>query len=276
MLARTTAAALVLAAAACAGEEPPPAPPPPAAVAAPGGMWVVTDAYPVAASYRDTPVVPGLRLRLDADEVTDALGRTCERPSWRSPGPMTAGEFLGGPARGAEFPELARPVQVAQAMCGDEAFGSYAQWPDGCLLSRQAGAMLRLERAETVRVPLPVAAMPVPMAAPVPLTPPASSPPAGGPPAAEAPPARPAAEGQPLQPVYLASYGSEKTAEKGWRTLSTRFPALAGLKPLMKPVDLGAKGRFVRLFAQAAPADAKTLCGKLRRALPDCGASGRD
>ncbi|MEM1381807.1 MAG: hypothetical protein AAGH41_14390 [Pseudomonadota bacterium] len=67
--------------------------------------------------------------------------------------------------------------------------------------------------------------------------------------------------------VHLASYYSDADALRGWRILSDRHPgALDALEPILRSVDLGERGQFVRLLAGplSSAADADDLCATLR------------
>ncbi|CAA7611614.1 TolC family protein [Magnetospirillum sp. UT-4] len=124
--------------------------------------------------------------------------------------------------------------------------------------------------ATVVEMPAPAPPAPPPMA----LIPQAAlEPPPMPEPAIIQPPPVPAA---PRQLVYLASYRDEARAAQVWADLRQRNPALSG-EPMMKPVELGSRGRFVRLFATAADAaEATRICAQLAPAAPDCGAKGRE
>jgi hypothetical protein len=76
--------------------------------------------------------------------------------------------------------------------------------------------------------------------------------------------------------IYLASYRSEKRALKGFHQLQAMTPALKDAKPAFKMVDIPHKGRFIRLYAEAAsPETADQACNDLIKLLPDCGAASR-
>ncbi|MBI2236609.1 MAG: hypothetical protein HYU60_06635 [Magnetospirillum sp.] len=266
-------AALALALAACASTEPPPPAPPPAVVKAPGGLWVVTDIFESgrAAGNRPLEALIGQRVRLDAAEAGDILGRTCPKPAYRQI-EVSEAAFLGALARVREYPRLRRPLAVTEVVCGGEPFGAYAQWHDGSLLARSGPLVVRLDRADVAVVPAKAAA-----AAPLPPIGQGQAPKAGDnkkAPAAAKPTARP--EPASTELVFLASYRNEKHAQRGWLLLKAKSPTLAGLTSKTKPVDLGEKGKFVRLFAVARGKDqARTLCGDIKAQVPDCGAAGR-
>jgi len=268
---------------ACAADHAPP--PPPAAVRAtapPGGQWVVTDVFGVGPSSPGSDRLVGQMLRLDAAQATDALGRSCSEPLWRA-SQATEADFLGAPTTAQAFPELARTVKVLELICGTESFGGFAEWRDGSLLTRSGPGVLRLERAEAVAARAAaktMAAVPAPTPEHMPEHAPEH---ASGHAAEHHHPAEPAAaepaakemakEAGPAKLVYLASYGSEATAQRGWKTLAAKSPLLAGLQPATTSVDIPGKGHFIRLFAKAedAPQAAK-LCAELKGEIADCGA----
>lgn len=99
------------------------------------------------------------------------------------------------------------------------------------------------------------------------------------------PPAPPSVEPQPpvmvrQDPrtiVYLASYKTEKLALAGWRTLSKASSILSGQHPITLAVDLGRKGRWVRLYGMAADENERSkICAQLDRRVDECGARNRE
>lgn len=71
--------------------------------------------------------------------------------------------------------------------------------------------------------------------------------------------------------VHLASYYSESAALRGWDILASRHPeALDPRTPVLREVDLGERGIFVRLFAGPLPGEAEAY--DLCTALKDAGA----
>lgn len=77
--------------------------------------------------------------------------------------------------------------------------------------------------------------------------------------------------------VYLASYPTEAKARAGWKTLAKAAPQLRGQDPRVMPVDLGKKGKWVRLYALAADeAERNALCKRLARLVDECGARNRE
>ena len=258
----------------------------PAAASAPWGKWVVTDSFPSGSGDAGAARLIGQEVVLDFALATEVGGRTCAQPIYRN-GTMTEGEFLGNPARMAEFPALTRPVMVTEVYCGSALFARYGHWRDGSLLTGIGPAVLRLERVGTnqgVHIPtvspapeiVPVTAEPIAVVAP-PHTEHASAEPAHEmandhqkPPTAKKPTPHKERAGE--MQVYLASYLGEKAAHRGWELLAAKSPALATLEPETVPVDLGAKGKFLRLFAKGADeSKAKAVCRELKAILPGCG-----
>ena len=262
MTQRITLLPLALMLAACAGcssFEPMPGVTP----GAPGGLWVVTNTFPAGAvPSADGPV--GQHVRLDGTEATDIQGRTCANPIYHD-GDDVEADFLGNSLRSQEYPTLDQRVPVVTVLCDGQPFGVYARWRDDSLMLRLPGMVLRLEREME---PVPAAIAAVPRSEPEPRPQVAIVPPPAPPPAPPAPTA------QAMTPLYLASYGSQATAERGWHTLSTDSATLRHLKAEMRPVDLGAKGHFIRLYAQTdSAAQVAQVCHELKHLLPHCGAS---
>lgn len=230
-----------------------------------GGTWVVTDSFP-AGTVTDPASAPrGQRVRMDAGMAGDAAGRSCPWPDYRESKANLAAVIGGDGATAA----LAAPVGMLEVDCAGTRFASYAIMADGSLLTRYGAWLLRLEHGERL------AANPAPMTPPEPAAalPPPQEPP---PPVAQAapPPAVPAA---PPHLVYLASYKTEAWARKGWGILAGHSASLKPLAPVLRPVDLKDKGKFVRLFAPAASAaEGRRICAELGKAIGECGAPGRD
>lgn len=261
----------------------------------PGGRWSVTEAMP-AGDFT------GVVVTLDPDLATDLSGRLCLEPTYRW-GETSLAEVAGKAGASDQ-----RGVDV---MCEGKPFASYASGPQDSLWTRLGNRVIRLDRGE-VRTslssalqfpvalgaapkreiaadPAPAASKPIGVPKPRPELAPAAAAavqPAARPSAAPPPPpptpsvAAPAAgpapppESQPL--VYLASYNSEDKAMAGWKRLTRKVPALQQSQPVLHPVDLGEKGRFLRLFASApAEWDARRICAELPELGPDCGARRR-
>jgi len=246
--------------AACAAAGPPPAADAPAA---PGGVWVVSDAFPAGPLPWAVTSPSGQRLRLDPEAAGDLDGGLCPIPPAYRHETAPLGTVLG--AATVEGP-LAAPVPVLVVGCGDRPPTRFAVQAAGSLLARHRGWVVRLE-------PLAhLAALPDPL-------PEAPAEPLAAAAVAVAPPrALPVAAPPVGRRVYLASYRSEPAARRGWASVQARWPeALAGLAPLTRSVDVPGRGRFVRLFTTVADARAEQrLCATLRAAADECGISGRD
>jgi hypothetical protein len=217
----------------------------------PGGYWNITEVFGMAPSSGGGAGLVGRRLRLDADQATDALGLSCASPVYTAVQQGEA-EFLGAPQSNPSQPP-ARMATVIEVTCDGAPFARFATWRDGTLLTRAGGAILHIERAA------PSPPRPVVAAAVVPKV-------------AVAPPPLPTGEIL----IYLASYRGPAAAERGWRELAARSALLRSLKRETKVITLPRKGRFIRLFAKASdPATSGRLCTELKRQLPDCGINWR-
>lgn len=249
----------VLALAACAAE--------PSMQAAPGGTWIVTDAFP-AGPVTDPGSAPrGQMVRLDAAMAGDAAGRACPWPRYGG-ATLPLGTVLGA---AGTTDRLAAPVSVLEVECAGQPFSSYAAMADGSLLTRHGPWLLRLEPGRILAAnPAPM----VPDAPPIMLVPP----PAAPMPAAAAPsPSGTEPTPPPAVLVYLASYRTEAWARKGWDILAARSAGLKAVEPVTRSVEVKGKGRFIRLFAPAKDAaDGKRICAELGQAIAECGAAGRE
>lgn len=80
--------------------------------------------------------------------------------------------------------------------------------------------------------------------------------------------AKPGAEAAPAAPsqVQLGFYGSAKEAEAAWKSLSSRFPAIAGAGKIVVPYQSGQRLRA----GFASPADARGACQLLKAAGDAC------
>lgn len=77
--------------------------------------------------------------------------------------------------------------------------------------------------------------------------------------------------------VYLASYKTEAAAHKGWKILAKASPILAQQKPVTHSVDLGAKGKFIRLYGMATDeAERTAICKQVGKRVDECGARNRE
>lgn len=226
------------------------------------GTWIVTDAFPAGAVTDAASAPKGQTVRLMDDRAGDAAGRLCLGPVY-SEAPKPSAEVLGVAGR----PGLPDTLPTLTVHCGSGVFASYAAMSDGALLTRYGAWVLRLEPGERL------AANPAPMV-PEPTAAPMQVAPAAEPPPAAAAPEKPAA---PVRLVYLASYKTEAWAKKGWSILAARSATLKASQPVMKPVEIKGKGKFIRLFAGAADeAAAKSVCRELGKAVAECGIAGRE
>jgi hypothetical protein len=269
MMVRTARFLPLLALAACAAEPAdqgmapvssrPVSSPTAAASSGPWGKWVVTDVFAAGPGDTGAGRLVGQEVALDPAASTEVGGRTCTRPIFRNSVTSEA-DFLGSPARAMEFPALGRTVLVTEITCGGTPFARYGHWRDGSMMTRVGPAVLRLERAAAIKLR--------PVAAPVSVEPVAPPPPVT--PVPHQHHANPAPMGE--RQVYLASYLGDKAARKGWSILTAKSPTLAALQPETVAIDLGAKGKFLRLFAKGADdAQASAVCAELKVVLPGCG-----
>jgi hypothetical protein len=258
-----TVATLGLALGACASEPEAvtPAAQQPQAAQAPGGDWVVAEDYAAEAVGALKSPYLGQTVTLDATRAVDASGRLCKTPQyWESASP--AAVALGHPRQpqAAHDPAARRTVAVT---CDGSAFMALVAEADGGWLTRQNGWVLKLERPAAKPVPLAEAA-PTPAPAPEPAPAPA--------PAAKAP-----VKQDPRTLVYLASYKSEAQAKAGFKTLAKASPVLATQQPVTQSVDLGKKGKWVRLYGMAASeGERATICKQLGKRVDECGARNRE
>ncbi len=89
-------------------------------------------------------------------------------------------------------------------------------------------------------------------------------------PAAKPAPAPKPAAGPSGSVIQLGAYGSEAIANQSWTAMSKRFSFLAPLAKTITPVKVG-DNTFYRLRVSAgSPADASSLCGKLKVAGENC------
>jgi hypothetical protein len=247
MLRLSTAAALtsILVLAACAGDAPMMSERRPATP--PGGIWEVIEAANVASTGGTQSPYIGQRMALFADTAGDPAGRVCKVPTYL--GYEAPAALVLGQGEDAHRP-------VLEITCAGESFGTYVGSADGALRTRVSSWLLTLKRIAEPQPP--------PIAQPTPIASPQSEPVA--PPVAA--PVR-AASG-PL--VYLASYKSPEAARKGFEMLTKHSAMVAKSVMVLKEVDLGAKGKWLRLFAQAGDAaQTKKLCAELGKRLPACG-----
>lgn len=256
----TCVAGLGLALAACASDDVAPAQNAPQlrATQAPGGEWVVREDFAVESVGTPTSPYLGQPVTLDSARAIDPAGRLCKVPAyWESTG--TAAESLGLPAQPQAAVDTA-PRPVITITCDNEPFAVLVSQPDGTWLTRQGSWVLRLARPE----PKPLAAAAPAEAAPAPV------------PAAEPAPAA-KAKPDPRTLVYLASYRTEARAKAGFATLSKVSPILARQQPITQTVELGKKGKWVRLYGMAADeSERAAICKQVGKRVDECGARNRE
>lgn len=228
--------------------------PQPQPAQAPGGTWeVVADYAAESVGALVSPYV-GQPMVLEAARAVDPAGRLCKTPQyWQSQ--AAAAEVLGHPAQPQAAHDPA-PRSVVTVTCDGAPFAALVSQPDGGWLTRQGAWVLK------VAVPQPKpAAAPVALESPAPIPAPAAAKP----------------RHDPRVMVYLASYKTEASARAGFKTLAKASPVLAGQQPITQAVDLGKKGKWIRLYGMAAnPAERTALCKQLGKRVDECGAQNRE
>lgn len=231
----------------------------PQPVQAPGGEWVVVEDYAAGSVGALKSPYLGQVLTLDAGRAVDPAGQLCKTPSyWQSH--ATAGDALNHPPQpqAAHDPALRSIITVT---CANAPFAVLVEQPDGSWLTRQNAWVLKLGKPAAKPLALAVA---TPIMAAIPDMP-----------APEPMQAKP--KDDPRTLVYLASYKTEAQAKSGFRTLAKASPILARQQPHTQSVDLGKKGRWVRLYGMAASeAERKAICGQLGKRVDECGARNRE
>lgn len=81
-------------------------------------------------------------------------------------------------------------------------------------------------------------------------------------------PAEPA--GAPGSTIQLGAYENQAQAEAGWKALSGRFPAVAGLTKLVVPYSANGSTGYRLRAAAASPAEAQRTCQLLKVAGENC------
>lgn len=221
------------------------------------GVWRVTHAWPAGAVI-GSPAPQGQTVVINPVGADDPLGRKCSGPTYGvAPGSVAVALGIEAPAEDQGL--------VLDITCEGRPFARYVAL-DGRLLSVADGWLFELHPAATVAARTTMALTPAPQQPAAPAAPVVPPPPAP----AVKPAAAPAGPGE---AVYLASYSSQANAEAGWRLLQRNAAILKGMQPQFREVDLGAKGRFIRLYAAAVPPQGKAaLCAAVRKLSPDCGA----
>jgi hypothetical protein len=235
------------------------------------GAWTVVHAWP-AGAVLGAPAPEGQTVAITPTMAADPLGRRCAEPTYTvAPGQVTT-------ALGIDAASSDRGL-VLDVTCTGRPFTRYVA-EGGRLLSTADGWLFELRPAGAVAVSQPAPApAPAPVAMPAPAAPAVVAAPPHATPAHATPrtPVKHAAKPAPRtlggETLYLASYHSQESAVAGWKVLQGKAAALKDLQPAYKEVDLGAKGRFVRLYATGATADSQArVCAALGKASPDCGA----
>lgn len=266
-----TVASLGLGLGACASDPEMAAPmaPQPQSAQAPGGQWVVADDYAAEAvaalksPYLGQPVV------LDADRAVDPAGRLCKTPQyWEMSAP--ADVALGHPLQPQAAHDPA-PRRTLSVTCDNAAFATLVEQPDGSWLTRINAWVLKLDKPAAK--PMALAAVePAPTAAPEPMPAPAME---MAKPAPAMDMAKPKQDPRTL--VYLASYKTQAQAQSGFKTLAKASPILSKQEPVTHSVDLGKKGKWVRLYGMAADeAERGAICKQLGKRVDECGARNRE
>ncbi|GEM_PF-3523050 len=230
------------------------------------GAWTVVHAWPAGSvPLAGVPAPEGQTIAITPTTATDPLGRSCGQPTYTvAPGMLAT-------ALGIDAPSSEQGL-VLDVTCGGRPFARYVangtrmmSVADGWLFELRPTATTAAVR-QTTPAPAPV---PVVTATPAPA------------PSSKRTTTRAAAPAKHTtaqrhttgETLYLASYRTQDSAMAGWKVLLTRAAPLKGLQPTFKEVDLGAKGRYVRLYATGASADTQSrICSALGKSSPDCGA----
>lgn len=214
--------------------------------------------------YLGQPVV------LEANRAIDPAGRLCKTPQyWES---QTSAEIILNKPPQPQAAHDPTPRAALSVTCGTAPFLALVSQPDGSWLTRQGAWVLR------VAAPAPKT-MPVPMTMPVPLaeTPAPEMTKTPEPAPEPAKPAAAPARHDPRTLVYLASYKTEAQAQAGFKTLAKSSPILAKQHAVTQAVDLGKKGKWVRLYGMAADeTQRKAICAQVDKRVDECGARNRE
>lgn len=215
------------------------------AVTPPGGQWEVATAVAIGPTGANASPYLGQRLALYEKSAGDPAGRSCAKPvymGWDAP----AASVVGAAAPAGDE---SRPVM--EVTCDGAAFGTYVGLADGTLMTRVNDWALTLKRVPAAAMVAKAEPVPVPMAKPV--TP------------------------DKRTIVYLASYPNEAKARAGWKVLAKTSPILARQQPILTPIDLEKKGKWVRLYGLAADeAERATICKQLGKLVDECGSRLRE
>jgi len=210
--------------------------------------------------YVGQPVV------LEAERAIDPAGRLCKTPQyWES---QTSAEIILNKPPQPQAAHDPAPRTALSVTCGNAPFLALVSQPDGSWLTRQGAWVLRVAAAPAKpaapAMPLPLAEAPPPAPMPAPA-------------AAEAAKVPEPAKHDPRTLVYLASYKTEAQAQAGFKALSKTSPILSKQKPVTQAVDLGKKGKWVRLYGMAADeGQRKAICAQVGKQVDECGARNRE
>lgn len=227
-----------------------------------GPLEVVEDFAAEAVAVPKSPYL-GQPVVLEAARAVDPAGRLCDTPQyWES---QTSAEIILNRPQLPPAGQEQTPRTALSVTCGGAPFLALVSQPDGSWLTRQGAWVLRVATPPAKGpAPLPMAEAPAP--APEPATPPAKT-------TEPAAPAKP----DPRTLVYLASYKTEAQAQTGFKTLAKTSSLLAKQQPITQAVDLGKKGKWVRLYGMAADeTQRKAICAQVGKRVDECGARNRE
>ena len=217
----------------------------------------------IVGTWRAIDVTRALRAPIDADlaqayvgapalvaaeTVIGLRGNRCDVPRFQID-TISAVEFLEPYGLSPDEVGIEQEMlQVVAVLCGARLFDGFVPLDDGTLINGFDGAFFRLEPFD-------------PDADPV-------DEPEGEDDIATA--SAPASAGGPYG-VHLESYREAANATDGWAQLQARFPQLAGLSPVVVPIDLGDRGRYQRLLGVGGSQEQmQSVCGALDAAGQYC------
>ena len=250
--------------AACATQPETTAPQPQTAQPPAGPLEVIEDYAAESVGALKSPYL-GQPVVLEAERAIDPAGRLCKTPQyWES---QTSAEIILNKPPQPQAAHDPAPRTSLSVTCGNAPFLALVSQPDGSWLTRQGAWVLRIAApakpaAPAMPLPLTEAPPPVPMPAPA---------------ATETIKVPEPAKHDPRTLVYLASYKTETQAQAGFKALSKTSPILAKQKPVTQAVDLGKKGKWVRLYGLAADeGQRKAICAQVGKQVDECGARNRE
>lgn len=230
-------------------------------------LEVIEDYAAEAVGALKSPYV-GQPVVLEAERAIDPAGRLCKTPQyWES---QTSAEIILNKPPQPQAAHDPTPRTALSVTCGNTPFLALVSQPDGSWLTRQGAWVLRVAAAPAkpaapaLPLPLAEAPPPAPMTMPAPAT-------------TETVKAPEPAKHDPRTLVYLASYKTEAQAQAGFKALSKTSPILAKQKPVTQAVDLGKKGKWVRLYGMATDeGQRKAICAQVGKQVDECGARNRE